>query len=57
MGSCSASDFFGKARASLMLICGEFEAFARIFECLCLLINDGFIAMEFILILPFLVRD
>ena len=57
MCSRSASDFLEKARASLMLICGEFEAFALISECLGLLINGGFIAMEFILILPFLVRD
>ena len=31
-----------------MLSYGEFEAFARISECLSLLINGGFIAMEFI---------
>ena len=49
MCSHSNSDFLGKARASLMLIYGEFEAFARIFECFGLLINGGFIAMEFIL--------
>ena len=32
-----------------MLIYEEFEAFARISECLGLLINGGFIAMDFIL--------
>ena len=32
-----------------MLIYGEFEVFARISECLGLLINGGFIAMEFTL--------
>ena len=32
-----------------MLIYGEFETFVRLFECFGLLINGGFIAMEFIL--------
>ena len=45
----STSDFLGKVRASLMLIYGEFETFVRLFECFGLLINGGFIAMEFIL--------
>ena len=34
---------------SLMLIHGELETIARISECFGLLINGGFIAMEFIL--------
>ena len=32
-----------------MLIYGEFRTIARIFDCFGLLINGGFIAMEFIL--------
>ena len=32
-----------------MLIYGEFETFARISECFGLLINGGFLAIEFIL--------
>ena len=32
-----------------MLVHGELETIARIFECFGLLINGGFIAMEFIL--------
>ena len=32
-----------------MLIDGEFEMFARISECFGLLINGGFLAIEFIL--------
>ena len=32
-----------------MLIYGEFETFARISECFGLLINGGFLAMEFLL--------
>ena len=41
-----------------MLIYGEFETIARISKCFGLLINDGFIAMEFILwiLCPFLSR-
>ena len=50
----SASDPLGKVRASLMLIYGEFETFAWISECFGLLINGGFIAMEFILWIFFL---
>ena len=34
-----------------MMIYGEFEAFARISECLGLLLNGSFIAMEFILLI------
>ena len=41
----STSDFLGKVRASLMLIYGEFEAFARISECFGLLINGGYVAL------------
>ena len=50
-GRCGHStfDFLRKVRASLMLIYGEFETFVRLFECFGLLINGGFIAMEFIL--------
>ena len=47
--SHSTSDFLGKARVSLMMIYGEFEAFAQISECIGLLINGGFIAKELIL--------
>ena len=45
----SASNPLGKARASLMLIDGEFETFARISESFGLLINDGSLTVEFIL--------
>ena len=45
----SDSDPLGKEQASLMLIYGEFETFARIFESFGLLINDGSLAIEFIL--------
>ena len=41
----STSGFLGKVRASLMLIYVEFETI----ECFGLLINGGFVAMEFIL--------
>ena len=37
----------GKMRVSLMLIHGELETIARISECFGLLLNGGFIAMEF----------
>ena len=41
--------FFGKMRVSLMLVHGELKTIARISESFGLLINGGFIAMEFIL--------
>ena len=41
----STPDFLGKVRAPLMLIYGEFEAFARISECFGLLKNGGSVAL------------
>ena len=55
----SASDPLGKARASLMLIYGEFETFARISESFGLLINgDSIASVSYALkTLPFMVGE